>query len=132
MLRRIWHTTNRTEFSIIECNSRWSHRLDYVFNHTERHRWNASELQRSRQQPNRLMKQNRSRNEQRRLYFITIDALNQLWREFVRDSSGIRNETGKTPEHRVQLPDNPVLFKFQQTRHRNLRINVLLNRRRVV
>ena len=63
---------------------------------------------------------------------VVMNALDQLGHEFVRHRCCVANEAAKTPEDRIQLTDNSVLLKFEQSRDGHLRVHVLSNGSRVI
>src|SRR6185503_20551063 len=66
------------------------------------------------------------------LHLITLHSLDQLRNQLIDKPSSIRNEPTKTPEHRIQLTDDSVLFKLEQSLHRQFRVRVLLHSRWIV
>src|SRR2546421_12747215 len=70
------------------------------------------------------MTEARGRDEQSRLNFITLHALDQLRQQLFHETRGVRYVAAETPPNLIKLAYDAVAFKLQEAINRNLRVPV--------
>src|SRR2546421_9551364 len=66
-------------------------------------------------------------DQERSLNIVVLYSIDQLRHGKLDKTCGVRNESAEAPEGRIELADDSVRLKLEQTGERNLRVSVFAN-----
>src|SRR5437773_11093902 len=115
MFGPVWLTGHAADFPFVEAGTRRARILSSVALDRQHYRRNTCLLNRAGRECYRLMAKPRGRNQQRPLYFVSLQTSDQFRQHLGDQMAGVGNESTKAPESRIQLTDDPVGFELRQT-----------------
>src|ERR1700682_1359830 len=113
--------------ALVKRSAGWPNAFNDLLIDRQSHRRDARLLESARYQRDRLMTKPRSRHEQRCLDLVASHSFQQFRQHLVRKSRRAGDETTETPKDGIELADDSVLLKFEESRQRHLRVDVLVN-----